>query len=1257
MFAEKHLNSKRLHHKPASMLCQAVHDSNIWVTKTAAMKKLYNCLKILLIIQSISLAPAYAQVCASLTATATGYESRCAATGSIKIIASGGSGSYKYRTVGPVTTNYTSTDSITGLSAGTYTVFVNDIITNCTFGIANVVVAGAYQDPRFTLYKVDVTCDNGANGSIALADQQYGLSPFTYTIVAPSPMGVGTTNNTGSFNNLSAGTYSIQLTDSCGGIQTRQVTINNYSWNIIEYPFTKISCYEAQGYIKVADSRGNISTVSGIPGFSYGIVMTPGDTVWSSSPFFNFFLFGTNSFQVVAKDTCGIVKAGPVTINLDVHVGADVLISNQTCSTFTATLQDVRNFFNGQFCIYDSTNTLIECNATGVFNNLPYGSYCIGAYDMCADITIKRCFTATPPPIVIGNNVLVLDKTCTSFTAAISGTSGLSSPQFCLYDSANVQLACNSTGVFNNLPYGSYCINTKDGCRDTVIRRCFTALPPTPFIPVLTPSYVNCQTFGIEVGGDTLGNPIFCLYDTAGVLITCNNTGIFDSIPLGNYCVHVYDSCYDTTIIRCINVGMPVIPNDLVLNASHLTCTSFILSASGASLTNPEYCLYNAADSLLECNSTGEFDSLAYGSYCIRAHNECPDTIMIKCITVAQPIPSVDADLYISNRTCSTFRATVQDPQQLTNPQYCIYDALDSLIQCNLTGVFSNLPYGTYCIKITDGCYDTTILRCRTVTRTPLSLTVSASKSCAMEYAKFELGFSNATAPISVFIYRPDSTVFLVGSYPAANVVIDSIPGVPPGQHYTLIAQDACGRRDTAQTDAVASYFNFNTVVQLKCPGATWANGSGDVTMNISTNMGSITVRIIEKDGITYSPYLVPNTAVGSAFTFNDLSPGTYVLRSSESTCNRYVYDTITVNPYQFPNLDRSSAYQCDEGGFSISAVATNGVGPFTYSIIGSVPAIPSIIAGPQASNIFNVNNGTTYSLIRLRALDACGNATLGDASILPLTNNGIFASSNCMHLATTLSVDTIMNANYRWYKKANATAPDSVLVSTTPGVYIPNLLPTDTGVYVCYVDVNLGCIRRTYNFHLNGSCYIVLPVKLLSFNGRAEASKNVLHWAAQQEQDLTAYIVERQVAPGIFESIGSRQAYGAGQNSQYSIEDQVPQPGKNFYRLKMLFTNGSFKYSSIISVQQNKGLIAVHLYPNPVTDKIHLKFVNPSHAGYEIALTNGSGQVIHQQRINTLQGNETTIYRPANTQPGIYILRITEVSSNSQQVEKLIFR
>jgi hypothetical protein len=92
----------------------------------------------------------FSQSCAGLTATYSVTESRCIATGSIQVTASGGSGTYNYRVTGPSSTGFTSSNVITGLQPGNYMITVKDIISNCVINVNNVMIAGTYQDPRFS---------------------------------------------------------------------------------------------------------------------------------------------------------------------------------------------------------------------------------------------------------------------------------------------------------------------------------------------------------------------------------------------------------------------------------------------------------------------------------------------------------------------------------------------------------------------------------------------------------------------------------------------------------------------------------------------------------------------------------------------------------------------------------------------------------------------------------------------------------------------------------------------------------------------------------------------------------------------------------------------------------------------------------------------------------------------------------------------------------------------------------------------------
>ncbi|MEO6637598.1 MAG: T9SS type A sorting domain-containing protein, partial [Ginsengibacter sp.] len=443
--------------------------------------------------------------------------------------------------------------------------------------------------------------------------------------------------------------------------------------------------------------------------------------------------------------------------------------------------------------------------------------------------------------------------------------------------------------------------------------------------------------------------------------------------------------------------------------------------------------------------------------------------------------------------------------------------------------------------------------------------------------------------------------------------------------------------------------------------GGSWSNGSGSLKASVATNTGSLTVRIIKKNGATLSPQLSPNSLSGGVYTFDDLGPATYIVSyKANDGCNRYLYDTTTVNPYVFPNLNRSSAYQCDVNGFSVGAVASDGVGPFSYSVIGSSPSSPSIVSAPQANPVFTINNGTTYSLIRLRALDACGNATLADASILPLASNKISSTSNCFGQPTNLTVDALYNSTYEWYKKDTLNGKDSTLAGTGNSyLYIPGILPSDTGYYVCHLSVLNGCVNRSYYYNLTGSCYAVLPVTSLNFSGASVTDQVQLSWNHIEENMLSWYIIERKNDDNTFTEIGRVQARGGNNYSQqYYFIDKDARAGNNLYRLKLVNNDNSSSFSDNINVVIKKaGPAGISIYPNPVKDLLTIEFKNPGNHVYKISLMNLLNQVVSESKINSGTNKTVEIKRSKAMSPGIYIVRCIDLNNNDDYSQKVIFR
>lgn len=1310
--------------------------------------KFYPILRLLMlmILPACIITECFSQACPGLTVTYSATESRCMATGTLQITATGGSGTYNYKVAGPSTTAFTSSNLLTGLQPGTYTLTVKDIVANCTVDVPNVIIPGSYSDPRFSITATDVTCNNGNDGTISVSSLQYGRSPFKYTIVAPSPIGVGTNNSTGTFTGLTPGTYFIQLTDSCGGIQTRSISIQNYSWSITASSISLFSCTVYRGVIDLTDSKGN-TNISGTAfnGFSYGIVNSPADTSWFSSRSFFFDLMQKRSVTIVVKDRCGLVQSvnwintavPSVFANVNIssvacsgftatitgqqnltsptyclvdnlgnpvagqpcnssgvftnvpygsysiritntcydtvitrsftqaqavpNVTGDIAISNYTCIDVTATVTGQQNLTNPTYCLFDNVGIQVgACNSTGVFNNVPYGNYSIQITDGCTGAVFTRTFNVVKRTRSVAGNVTVNGNTCTTFNATITGQTNLTNPQYCLVDNLGNPVPgfpCNTTGVFSNLPYGSYCINITDACADTAIQRCINVTRPVPTIGSTVVSNRACTGFTATVAGQAnfYSGGVYCLLDNLGNPVPgvpCNTTGVFTNLPYGSYCVQATDNCSGTVLTNCFTATAPV-PSVGPALITNQTCAGFRVTLTGQlNLTNPTFCLFNNLNKQVDaCNSTGIFNVTGYGSYYIRTTDGCAGAVFTTNFTATKPVPSVGATVNFSNQNCTTFTADIVGETNLTNPHYYLKNNAGAVIADNFTGTFNNVAYGSYCIDIVNSCLDTTIQRCFTVAGDPTTATVSSAPSCTMSTADLTVRITSGYGPFVIDIYDDLNNLVRTTNTTSNSVVVTALPTIVIGQTFRVVVTGACGAPATYFITSQRSVFTRTPTVIPKCPSGSWANGSSDLQIIATTNLTSVNMSITEKNfaaaSINYS------NQTGNTFLFTNLDPATYVVTYTFTGCTQIVKDTIVVNPYQYPNLSRSAAYQCDNNSFSIGASVNGGVSPFTYEVIGSTPSFPSIISGPQASPLFSINNGTEYSLVRLRATDACGNATLNDVSILPLANTMVRATSNCYYNDVTLTTDTVPNAAYSWYKKTSAT--DSILVGSSVGYNIPYLMPADTGMYVSRMSVNNGCLTKLSYYRLTGSCGSTLPVKV-ALNGKAiKESANHLTWTAKDEQSVKRYTIERSnKQDGYYEAIGSVNS-NQSPSSTYLFVDNNPLTEGSFYRIKIEHASNKFTYSNVIVIK-SIAESSIAAYPNPVKNLLNINIRGNQNQNYRLSLYNNAGQIIYTATQQNIQNGTIQYHREAKEKPGLYFLQVNNLSTGKSSTYKIIF-
>ena len=168
--------------------------------------------------------------------TITPIESRCINTGKIIISGTIGAGGPYQDSIISSPAQYVNTglhytaslpDTFDALFPGTYTLKVVDQ-NGTVFKYQNIVVQGNYVLPGNNDYNPTasaVTNCASPNGSIQ-GSLSNGRAPYTYMIIS-GPAQLNTTNSTGTFSNLPAGTYQVQAADSCQNIQTRNITVTS----------------------------------------------------------------------------------------------------------------------------------------------------------------------------------------------------------------------------------------------------------------------------------------------------------------------------------------------------------------------------------------------------------------------------------------------------------------------------------------------------------------------------------------------------------------------------------------------------------------------------------------------------------------------------------------------------------------------------------------------------------------------------------------------------------------------------------------------------------------------------------------------------------------------------------------------------------------------------------------------------------------------------------------------------------------------
>ncbi|HWV33900.1 MAG TPA: cadherin-like domain-containing protein [Dyadobacter sp.] len=119
------------------------------------------------------------------------------------------------------------------------------------------------------------------------------------------------------------------------------------------------------------------------------------------------------------------------------------------------------------------------------------------------------------------------------------------------------------------------------------------------------------------------------------------------------------------------------------------------------------------------------------------------------------------------------------------------------------------------------------------------------------------------------------------------------------------------------------------------------------------------------------------------------------------------------------------------------------------------------------------------------------------------------------------------------------------------------------------------------------------LPVTLAYFDVQKKEAMTWLEWRTTEETNSAYFDVQRSTDTRNWSVIGtSNAAFESHTARNYTFIDSIPEPGLNYYRLKMVDADGSFAFSGIRSLSFPEFSWA-EVYPNPVDDLLRIVIRN----------------------------------------------------------------
>jgi len=796
-----------------------------------------------------------------------------ASNGSASAAVAGGTGPYSWLW----STGNTSAN-LPAVSAGNYQVTVTDA-NGCTISdIANV---QNINGPAASAQAVQhVSCFGGANGN-ANVQVNSGTPPFQY---AWSPAG-----GTGiSASGLTAGTYTVTVTDDKGCISVDQVAINQPAVLQSSVAVTNARCFgSADGEVNASANGGTLpyayawlpggntqAIVSGLPAGNYSVTIT--DAHGCSS---------TTAAQIQQPLPVSlVVQSTPVDCNGSSTGSASAKVAGGTAPYSYA-------WSNGA-----TTATLPAVAA---------GRYTVSVNDAHSCPAVDSADVIQPPQLVVQPSVVPSTCGFPNGSAQVLATGGVGAFTYAW------SAGSSTSPTLQNISGGNYTATVTDGNGCIVQSVAVVPSIPPPVVAASMSQRVSCHNGhdGSVASVVSSGTAPFTYQwsGSAGTASTATNLGA------GVYTLTVTDSngcvVIDTALVR-----QPQ-PIGLFTNTTAAACNSATGSANVlAQGGNGSYTYLWTSSSSTTSSATGLVPGLY--SVTVTDFKGCNASATMTVQNINGPVPAIQSSNNVSCYGGNNGSASVNLSGGTAPFQYAWSPSGGTSASA------SGLEAGLYSVMITDalGCQGITTV---TIDQ-PLDLALvmaSTPSSCG--------GLPDGTATVAV-TGGTSPYQYLWSNSSSLN----SISGLLPG-NYNVAVTDNHGCTRSSQV-IVTTPTNFTSTISstdVVCFGQ--ANGSVSVTPTGGTP--------------PYNYLWSPGGRTSSSIS--NLGPGIYTATITDAAgCQSQMRDTVSQPPQLRLNATGSTTL-CNGQSATLSAAVSGGTQPYQYAWSNGFTGATQIVSPGSFTN------------------------------------------------------------------------------------------------------------------------------------------------------------------------------------------------------------------------------------------------------------------------------------------------------------------